>query len=311
MGSIIIWRYLIPTMHISFHDFKVSTFRSLTCIGGWFFVTQLGSLLFLSIDLIVVNRMLGADASGRYGAILQWSALLRSLAGVMAGVFGPTIFMLYARQDIPGLVRYAQQAVRFLGIIMALPIGLICGFSNALLSVWLGPDYSSLSPLMTLLTIHLSVNLGVLPLFNIRVATKKVRVPGIVLCIMGIMNLSLAILFAGPFGWGLYGVAGASAIILTLGNLVFGPWYAAYILAVPRSTFFRGTLPNILLTLGFTTVCGIMAHYCHIHTWIGLASGGFLLAITYCVFIYFIYMTILERQALRSIVRRSVNHFKS
>ena len=52
------------------------------------------------------------------------------------------------------------------------------------------------------------------------------RVPAIVTIVMGFGNLGLAILLAGPMGWGLYGVAAAGAIALTAKNLIFTPLYA-------------------------------------------------------------------------------------
>lgn len=303
VGSIIIWRRLTPILHIAPQAFHVGTLRNLTSMGGWFLLSQVGALLFLGIDLIVVNKLFGAEAGGRYGAVLQWSSLLRSLAGVMAGVFGPTIFMLYARQDLPGLVRYSQQAVRFIGLTMALPIGIICGFSSPLLAVWLGPDFEPLAPLLSLMTIHLAANLGVLPLFNIRVATKKVRIPGIVTLVMGLMNLGLALLLAGPVGWGIYGVASASAIVLTLGNLIYGPWYAACILGIPGGTFFKSTLPSICTTLGVTMTCWLIARYFPIRSLIGLVLWALAIVNGYALYVYAIAMKSSERVRLLQMIR--------
>ena len=117
--------------------------------------------------------------------------------------------------------------MKLVGLLMALPIGLICGLSSPLLQTWLGPKFAELSWLMTLMTIHLSVNLAVLPLFSIQTATNAVRTPALVMIVMGMGNLGLAIFLAGPMGWGLYGVAAAGAIALTAKNLVFTPLYAA------------------------------------------------------------------------------------
>ena len=196
-------------------------------MGGWILINQIGVLLYLGIDLVVVNKMVGPEAGGQYGAVMIWSTKLRSLAGVVAGVFGPTIISLYGRQDTTGLVAYCRRAVKFVGLVMALPTGLICGFAQPLLGIWLGPSFEPLAPLMMLMSIHLCVNLAVFPLFNIQVATNRVRVPGILTCVMGVGNLGLALLLAGPVGWGMYGVAAAGAVMLTAKNLVFTPIYGA------------------------------------------------------------------------------------
>ncbi len=304
VSSVIICQRLMPMVHVRPGLFNLQTLRELSRMGWWFFVSQIGALLFLGIDLIVVNKMFGAEAGGRYGAVAQWPALIRSLGGVIAGVFGPTILMLYARHNIPGLVLYCQQAVRFLGLAMALPIGLICGFSSSLLSVWLGPKFASMAPLMSVMTIHLSVNLGVLPLFNIRVATNKVRVPGIVTCVMGVVNLGLALLLAGPAGLGMYGVAAAGAIVLTSVNVIFGPWYAAHILGIPGGSFFGGTFSAICAALALTAASWSVSRYFQIASWTGLIVGGGGIAVVYSIYIFRFGLNKAERGLALAIVRR-------
>ena len=105
-----------------------------------------------------------------------------------------------------------------MGMGMALPIGLMCGFAPSLLSLWLGPEFVELVPLLWLMLFHLVINLSVLPLFYINVATNSVKLPGWVTLVMGIGNLCLAIALPLLFGWGYYGVAAAGAIALTLKN---------------------------------------------------------------------------------------------
>ena len=78
----------------------MQTLKKLLGTGGWIVVNQIGTLLYLSIDLIVVNRVGGAVAGGRYAAVMQWSTLLRTIAGTIAGVFAPTILYHYAGNNI-------------------------------------------------------------------------------------------------------------------------------------------------------------------------------------------------------------------
>lgn len=302
IGGITIWRYLTPMLHIRPRMFSLTTLRQLTKTGGWIVVNQVGTLLYLSIDLIAINKVIGAEAGGQYGAVMQWSTLLRGIAGMIAGVFAPTVIALYAHNDLSGLVRYSRQAVKFVGLVIALPIGIICGLSRPLLYVWLGPDFAALAPLMSLMTIHLCVNLGVLPLFNIQTATNNVRMPGILTCIMGVLNLGLALLLAGPVGWGMYGVAAAGAIMLTAKNLVFTPLYAAHILGLGYGAFYRETIPIIGAALGLTGIGWAMVHFYPVHSWTGLIAAGTGLTYIYLAFTYLILLTKEERLAALRIV---------
>ena len=177
--TIRLWRRLTPTLRISLAHFKLAALRSLVSMGGWMSVNYVGAILFLAIDLLVVNRLFGSEPTGRYAAALQWSGLLRTIASVISGAFAPTIFYLYARNEMENMVAYTRRAVKFVGLMIALPIGLICGLSRPLLETWLGAGFADLAPLMSLLTIHLSVNLAVNPLFNVQAATNHVRTPAI------------------------------------------------------------------------------------------------------------------------------------
>lgn len=246
--SIVLARQVCPHLRISIRSFDRGRVRDLCGMGWWVAINQIGSLLFLQIDLIVVNLLFGATSAGEYAIALQWVVLLRSVAGILSGVLTPTILSCYARSQTKTLIRVTKSAVKLMGLAMALPIGLVCGLAPHLLTVWVGEEFIFLAPLMVLLTAHLAVNLAVLPLFSINVAYNRVRVPGIVTFVMGVGNFGLAIALPLLTGWGYYGVAAAGAIVLTLKNAFFTPWYATRVLGVGVHTFTRSMLPGIMAT---------------------------------------------------------------
>ena len=208
----------------------MSRLKLLTDMSWWVIVNQIGTLLFLQIDLIVVNMLFGATSAGEYAVVLNWGVLLRNAASMIAGVLTPIVFTYYAKEQIAALINMMRSSVRMMGLLMALPIGFICGFAPQILTIWVGEKFAYLAPLMILMVFHLTVNLSVMPLFSINVAYNKIRVPGIVTLLMGGMNISLAFLLPLLAGMGFYGVAAAGAIVLTLKNAVFTPWYAAKVM---------------------------------------------------------------------------------
>jgi membrane protein EpsK len=277
--SLRLWRKLTPMLRLSSSTFDIGAVFKLASFGGWIAVNQVGVVLFLAIDLLVVNRLFGPAAGGRYAAVMQWSSLLRLLAGTIAVVFGPTILYIYARNDPEGLVTYSLRATKFMGLLLALPIGLVCGFATPLLRTWLGPEFAGLAPLMFLMTIHLGVNLAVTPLFNIQTATNRVAVPGVVTLVTGAANLGLALLLAGPAGWGLYGVAAAGAIMLTAKNLVFTPVYAAHCLGRKSLAFFRPILRVVAMTVATSACCYGLTRLVSLSGWLRL--GGAVVAVSF------------------------------
>lgn len=245
---------LTPFLKIKLKLFDFSKMKQMLKFSGWVLVNQLGALLFLSIDLIVANLIFGATAAGRYGAVLIFSALLRSLVGTISAVFDPIVFTLFAQNNLAGMARFSNMTVKFMGLVIALPIGLIGGLAKPLLIVWLGPEYADLSWLVVVLVSHLCINLAVVPLFPVQVSTNHVRVPGLMTLVAGITNAALAVALALWSGWGYISIAISGAIVLTAKNGIFTPLYNARILHLPWWTFVRSIVASALAWAGIFLV---------------------------------------------------------
>src|SRR5947207_4186324 len=124
------------------------------------------------------------------------------------------------------------------------------------------------------MAIHLCINLAVYPLYAVPLAANRVKVPGLVTLAIGIGNLVLALLLAGVFGWGLYGLAAAGAITLTLRHLLFTPLYGAHVLKQPYGTFYRKIYSVALATAGIIGLCRLVLTYWPILDWTGLVIAG-------------------------------------
>jgi O-antigen/teichoic acid export membrane protein len=303
-GSVVLWRYLTPQLHVRSRAFDRSRLRQLTGMSGWMLINQIGSLLFLQIDLIVVNRFFGPEMGGQYGAVLQLSVYLRTMANMLVGVLTPAILAKYAENDWTGMNRISRQAVKFLGMAMAIPVGLLCGFSRPLLSTWLGPSFRDSAPLLILLSAHLCINLAVRPLFSIQQAFNKVRWPGVVTFIMGVANLVLAIALAKWGGWGALGVAVAGGITLTLKNTLFTSIYSAVIQKSPWWNFLSSIIPGLVSTMAVSSMAYAITQVLTIDSWLGLAVASLVVSGLYSGVAYVAGLNKEEQALLRSLIPR-------
>lgn len=301
VGDVWLWRKLTPQLRIQPFEFDRSRVRELFGMGGWLIVNQVGTLLFLNVDLIVANTLLGAEIAGGYGSVLLFSTMLRQLAQTASTVLTPTVLAKYARGDMQAVNRISQQAVKFLGLAMALPIGLLCGFAMPLLKLWLGPEFQNLAWLLVALTAHLSVNLSVLPLFGINTAFNKVRVPGVVTLVMGVCNVGLAVVFV-KLGWGAIGIAVAGAIVLTAKNALFTPMYAAYIQKLPWWTFMTVMLPGTVANLLIIGLLYVIMQVVSVHSWFVLGAIGGAVSLVYAGIVYFGVLHAEDRKLLSTLL---------
>lgn len=299
--SVILWKRLTPQLSIRLKDFSTLQFRSMGSTASWLVVNQIGTLLFLNIDLIVVNKLFGPADGGKYAAVLQWSTLLRSLAGSLAVVLTPVILAYFARGDRDSLIRLSKFSVKIMGLGMALPIGVIFGFSYSILPIWLGPEFRELAPLMMVMVSHLIINLSVLPLFSINIAYNKVRVPGWITLVMGMGNVVLAVMLP-RFGWGMYGVAMAGAIMLTAKNALFLPFYSSSILKISKWTFIRALMPGVAAAVMIGAVSFLADRVFSIGSWMQLFAAVAVVGAVYAVAAWFVLLTNDERNTLLSLV---------
>lgn len=309
-GICLIWaaRLLLPEINLRLTDVDWDTFSSLTLTGWWVSVFQVGTILLLCIDLLVVNRVFGTESGGRYAVVLQWSALLRNFATSLAAVFSPTIIAIYSTNDVDALIKYAIRGIRFVGLAMAIPIGILCGLASDVLLVWLGSEYLDLAWLLIVLTAPLSINLAVLPLFSISIAANRIRVPGLVTIVFGVCNLALAVYASTQTSWGVYGVAISGVVVLTLKNAIFTPAYAADNVSLPWTTFSRPLLTVSIATLFIAIVAWCSARTIAVDTWVELITMSAFVTAVYVAVLYLAILSTEERHfvasRLQSVARR-------
>lgn len=298
--SIVLARRVCPYLQISKRSFDRTKLKEISGMGGWVVIDQLGSLLLFQIDLIVVNLLFGATLAGEYAIALQWGLLMLAIAGTVASVFTPTILTYYALKQTETLITVTRSAVKFIGLAMALPAGLICGFAPQLLTIWVGAEHANLAPLMVLLTAHLAVNMSVQPLFAVNVAHNRVRIPGIVTMLLGAANLVLAITIPFVTGWGYYGVAVVGVLILTFRHTLFIPWYVTRILSIRMTTYLKPLVPGALAVLLIGGAAVGIAVVNPLPSLFTLIIAGTLIAFVYGIVVLGFGLTPVEKQLFKS-----------
>ncbi len=291
-----------PYLKVNVRDFRFSQVKDLSVTGGWIIIDQIGSLLLFQMDIIVVNKLFGVAAGGEYSIVLMWNTLIRSAAGMLAGVLTPIILTYYAKKKFEEIVDISKSAVKIMGLVMALPIGLICGFSPLVLSLWVGSDFAKLSPLMWLLLSHLAINMSVLPLFPINVSYNKLRIPATVTILLGIINLLLSLVLPSVTGWGYYGVAVAGAIVLTARHFFFVPMYATKVLGASKNPFRTSMVQVILSTIIVSGTSGIVYCFLNISSATSLIVCCGIISLIYLPMIWFRFMNQPERRIIESFI---------
>ncbi|MBL3654833.1 oligosaccharide flippase family protein [Fulvivirga sediminis] len=297
-----IFKRQTPFLKLDIRGFDVAIVKEILTMGGWLLVSQIGALFFLQADLFIINVFKGAKSAGLYGILLPWNVLIRTFGAVIAGVISPVILKDYAEGKIERILKISSLAVKFLGILISLIVSVLCIYSDEILRLWVGNEYSNLKWLLIALIFHLGINLSVIPLFAITNAHKKVKLPGIVTLILGIINVVLAILLLKYTELELFGVAIAGFIVLTFKNVIFAAPYTAYILGQKKTYFLKDMLPSLFCLLIGAIIALTIRHFINVNGWVSLIVSMLSAGVFSCLFVFFSLVKIEEKQMLKQLI---------
>jgi membrane protein EpsK len=302
LGYLILWRKLTPELKIVKSAFDRTKLNEQVGMGGWVVVNMVGAMLLSRVDLIIVNAYYGAEMTGGYASLAQFTLLMEYLTGAAGNVIRPVILIKYARQDIQGLRILCIQAVKMLGYSMALPIGLLCGFSKPFLSLWLGSSFQYLAILMVAILIHQAVNYSVRPMLFVHTAYNKVRWPGIVTLLCGIASLALGISFATWDYWGVIGIALAVGLTWTVKNAIYMPIYTAHIMKLKWWSFMPSLAPGITGTLFVGMLAYCVTLIIMPANWFVLAGLSFVVSLGYIALVWMVGLNKSDRELIAGLL---------
>lgn len=299
IGFGVLWRVLTPQLSFSWTAVDRSRSRELISVSGWALVNRLGMLLFLSTDLVIINWYFGPAMTGQYGVLLLFPELIRQLVEAITSVLNPAIISRYAAKDFKGLELMASRSLKLLGLGLAVPVGLLCGFANPFLKTWLGPQFQHLDWLLVVLVGHLCINMAALPLSLVVTSYNHVRIQGIVTLALSVVNVALALALT-PLG--LIGVALATAIVMTIRSVIFMAGYCAHLMKLPATTFHRPLLSGLLGTLAVGGSAYMISRTLRPEGWIELGSLAALVTTVYGILAFWLILSRKERSMLLSLM---------
>jgi membrane protein EpsK len=225
---------------------------------------------------------------------------------VISTLFGPLILIAYGNEDHAKVRKLALQNSQFVGIITAVMVGLLCGFSKPILGIWLGTEYMEYSHWFILkqITLPFFAAAGVFALVS--KAWNKIMFPAALTLILGILNFSVAYMICifskGSASYILIILATASFFIIIqsfgLNTLNFIRIYPE----VPKSAVLTVFL-KIMITLSFSAICAyIYTLLFNIATILSLLFGFTMVLVIVVISGFFVLFNHTQRKKISSYV---------
>lgn len=312
-ANITVKKKILPDVEISFKKFEFGLVKTLLAAGVWLSFSQLCNVLMSGLDLLICNVALGATITGLLSIAKTVPNCIGNLITTIANIFTPHYTILYAKNNIDGLVKEVKFTSKITSFITTVPITGFIVFGYEFYTLWQPtktPEeiymiqvLSILTCLMFLFTCHTQCFMMLSTVCN------RMIPPVIMNLIIGVLSTGIVLAIINIFQLGFYSVyaiAGVSSLLMSLRSLIFNPIYAAHILKQKKTIFYgtilRGIAAFLFVALFFTAI----KQFLLINSWFTLISYCLLFGIIAYFFCIPVLFTKAELQKLKQILMKKL-----
>ena len=270
-------RKLTPELKPNFRVFRLSAVKMMISSGVWNAFNQASNVMLTTLDLLLANLFAGAAMTGVYSISKTVPNFILSVVGMLVPVFVPQLTIYYAQNKRLELQSALSYSVRCMGLICSFPIGFLMVFGKEFFHLWVPTQNASMLYWLSVITLFsLMISCSTEVVYNVFTVTNKLKVPAIVLFVLGVLNTIFVIVLMNATSLGIWSVPFAALLTSLFRNLVFTPVYASRVcLKIPCKDAYIPIVRGVLCTLVMVLVC--LGYYELIHitySWITLIIAG-------------------------------------
>lgn len=301
-------RKLLPEYEINFKKyFSWVKLCILVSSSIWMSFNSLGNIFTTSVDLLLSNIFVGASATGDFSIAKTIPALLLAIGGMLASTFTPHFNILYAKGQHEELLHEIKKSMLIITFLTSLPMGYLLVNSDYFLHLWVSSAYSNnLTWLSVISLIPIVFGLCTNSLFDIFTITNKRKIPAIALFITGIINVAFVLMLLKLTSLGVFAVAIAGAITMSLRNLFFTPIYGAICLNLKWNYFYGILLRCLVCIVIVMVIANISRWFVSNLTWVTLIANVSFVTILASMLITIVVFNKSERTYILQFVRKTI-----
>ncbi len=275
LANISVKKKILPDVKINIKNFQFKFVKIIVAAGLWMSLAQLSNALISGLDLLICNLTLGATLMGILSIAKTIPHCISSLIATLASVFTPHYTILYAKNDIKGLVKEVSFTSRILSFLLTVPIAGFIAFGNEFYTLWQPtktPEEIQMIQILSVLTCVMylfTAHTQCMTMLNS--VCNKLRLPVLVSLGVGVLStvIVLAVLFFGNIGaFGVYVIAGVSSVLMSLRALIFIPLYSAHLLKQKWYVFYPSIIRGWLAFFANLIVFIIVNSFVTINSWL-------------------------------------------
>lgn len=261
---------LTPDLKVKPSLLSWSKIKLLISSGIWNSITKLSQIFSTGLDLLVTNILIDAKTMGYLSVAKIIPTFITNFNTIVSEAFSPNLMYLYAKNDLEGLKKSAQTAMRFMCLFTSIPNAILIIIGKNFFSLWVPGEPINLIHILSVITLLNTCIIGpIQPLYQIFTIVNKVKESAIVNIIYGFSSIVLTFLSIKFLNLGVYAVAGVSFIGSVLVGLLYHVPFAAKYVGLPKKTFYPVIFMNIVSLLIGCVITLLIKNSFSANSWFG------------------------------------------
>ena len=235
-------------------------------------MASLASGIFLLLDLLICNLTLGAGLMGLLSIANTVPHCIDNLITTIANIFTPRFTILYAKDNTDLLVEETKFSSKIMSFLMTAPLAGFIAFGNKFYTLWQptkSPDEITIIQILSVLVcISYLFTCHTRTLSSLFTVCNKLKASVLISLVCGVLTVIIVLLLIHFTPLGVYAIAGVSSVFIGLKAIVFVPLYAAHILKIKLTTYYRSIFRGWFCFAVVITMFIFINSFVHANSWI-------------------------------------------
>ncbi|MCT4287930.1 lipopolysaccharide biosynthesis protein [Elizabethkingia anophelis] len=305
---VVIFAYIlykrIISQNISIHlnNFEKSIFGSLLAMTLWVMMHQLGDLAIYKTDILFVNKFWSTKESGILGAISDFGSYIMMFIGAISSLFGPLILIAYSKKNHDEVKEMALNNCLLIGLITALAVSLLIGFSSEFLGLWLGKEYIHYHLWLDFKLLYLPFYAASGVFAFVYRSWNKVKLPAIMTVVLGVITIIITYLISKYGNTSIFYIKYiliSNTILSVLQTYILGAYMVRLVYPdIRKKLIVLIALKIVIVMILVVVLSRMITRYFIIDNWILLITCIVIVGVLGMLLIYFLFINKDQRKYL-------------
>ena len=262
---------ILPEVKMNFNFFSFKLVKVLISAGIWSSIGNISTTLNKGLDLLICNLTLGAGLMGLLSIANTVPHCIDYLIATLSNIFTPRFTILYAKDNKELLVKETKLSSKIMSFLMTVPLAGFIAFGYKFYTLWQptkSPEeiqiiqiLSVLACLSYLFTCHTRT------FTNLFTVCNKLKASVLISLAIGVATTLIVLLLINFTPLGVYAIAGVSSVLISLKAIIFVPLYAAHILKIKLTTYYKSIFRGWLCFAVVITIFIFINNFVHTSGW--------------------------------------------